>query len=236
MCANRLKICFSLIALLVVDSAHSRVAAESKTLQVKAPWWTTPPGQTAVPSGNAAWVQSPIDAFIASSHDAKGLHHAPPADKHVLLRRLTFDLIGLPPTLEEINAFLADDSPDALTKVVDRLLASPHYGERWARHWLDVARYADTGGFENDHFYPSAWRYRDYVIRSLAGNKPIDRFIQEQVAGDELWPDDADAVLATSLYCVGPALTEAAMISNQLEYEWQTDAADTTGAAFLGPS
>ncbi len=109
----------------------------------------------------------------------------------------------------------------------------PH-GERWGRHWLDVVRYADTGGFEANRLYPSAWRYRDYVIRSLNSDKPFDRFVQEQVAGDELRPDDPDTAAAASLYCVGPALEESAMMGGQLEYEWLTDDADTTGAAFLG--
>jgi hypothetical protein len=147
---------------------------------------------------------------------------------------VTFDLVGLPPTPEEMEAFLDDCSPEAWSRVVDRLLASPQYGEHWARHWLDVVRYADTGGFENDPFYPSAYRYRDYVIRSLNADKPFDRFIQEQVAGDELWPQDREAVLGTGLYCIGPALEESAMVTNQLEHEWLTDAVDTTGAAFLG--
>jgi hypothetical protein len=133
-----------------------------------------------------------------------------------------------------VEAFVADRSPEAWARVVDGLLASPQYGERWGRHWLDVVRYADTGGFEADFLYPNAWHYRDYVIRSLNTDKPFDRFLQEQIAGDELWPEDTSAIAATMLYCVGPVLSESAMISNQLEYEWLTDAADTTGAAFLG--
>jgi hypothetical protein len=133
-----------------------------------------------------------------------------------------------------VAAFLADGGPSAFARVVERLLASPQYGERWGRHWLDVARYSDTGGFEADLLYQGAWRYRDYVIRSLNADKPFDRFLQEQVAGDELWPEDGDAVLDTGLYGVGPALAESAMVSDQLEYEWLTDATDTTGAGFLG--
>jgi hypothetical protein len=140
----------------------------------------------------------------------------------------------VPPTFEEVEAFRKDDQPDAYERLIDRLLASPRYGERWGRHWLDVARYADTGGFEADLLYPSAWRFRDYVIRALNADKPLDRFLQEQVAGDEIWPDDRDAVTASTLYCIGPALAESAMVENQLENEWLTDAADTTGAAFLG--
>jgi hypothetical protein len=197
-------------------------------------WSFQPVRNVSPPQDARGWASHPIDCFVGAKLHENGLQPAGPAEPRTLIRRVTFDLIGLPPTPEEISAFLADHSPDAFAKVVDRLLASPQYGERWGRHWLDVVRYADTGGFENDHFYPNAWRYRDYVIRSLNSNKAFDRFIQEQVAGDELWPQDRDAVVATGLYCVGPALTEAAMMGNQLEYEWLTDAADTTGAAFLG--
>ena len=159
---------------------------------------------------------------------------APPAGRLALLRRVHFDLLGLPPAPEEVERFAQDDRPDAYERLVDRLLASPHHGERWGRHWLDVVRYADTGGFESDYTYPNAWRYRDYVIRSFNADKPFDRFVREQVAGDEIWPDDPEAVAATALYCIGPVLPESAMIGGQLEYEWLTDAADTTGSAFLG--
>jgi hypothetical protein len=151
-----------------------------------------------------------------------------------LLRRASFDLIGLPPSPEEIQSFLNDKRPEAYAELVDRLLASSHYGERWGRHWLDLTRYADTGGFEKDLVYPHAWQFRDYVIRSLNSNKPMDRFIEEQVAGDELWPEDPEAIVATGLYAIGPASQDSALMSTQLEYEWLTDAADTTGAAFLG--
>jgi hypothetical protein len=197
-------------------------------------WAFQPLAKVNAPADADGWSANPIDRFVRAKLRDHGVEPAGPAGKRALIRRVTFDLIGLPPTPEEVDAFLADCSPDAFAKVVDRLLASPHYGERWGRHWLDVARYADTGGFEADHRYPNAWRYRDYVIRSLNDDKPFDRFIQEQVAGDELWPDDRDAVLGTGLYCVGPTLEESAMVSGQLEYEWLTDAADTTGAAFLG--
>ena len=163
-----------------------------------------------------------------------GLKPAPAAGRLTLLRRLSFDLLGLPPTPDEVARFLGDQEPDAYERLVDRLLASPRYGERWGRHWLDVVRYADTGGFETDLLYPRAWRFRDYVIRSLNADKPFDRFAREQVAGDELWPDEPDAVLGSTLYSVGPALVDSAMVTGQLEYEWLTDAADTTGEVFLG--
>ena len=199
------------------------------------PRWAFAPVKRVKPPADASgWSANPIDRFIHARLRRQGLEPAGPADKRALIRRATFDLIGLPPTPAEVADFLADDSPDAFARVVDRLLASPQYGERWGRHWLDVVRYADTGGFEADYLYPSAWRYRDYVIRSLNADKPFDRFIQEQVAGDELWPGDEEAVLATALYGVGPVLGESAMMGDQLEYEWLTDAADTTGAAFLG--
>jgi hypothetical protein len=197
-------------------------------------WAFEPVRKSLPPPDPDGWAANPVDRFIRARLRQQGFQPAGPADRRTLIRRATFDLTGLPPTPAEVDAFLADRSPDAWARVVDRLLASPHYGERWGRHWLDVVRYADTGGFEGDYFYPSAYRYRDYVIRSFNSDKPFDRFLQEQVAGDELWPGDPEAVRATALYCVGPAMSESAMIANQLEYEWLTDAADTTGAAFLG--
>jgi hypothetical protein len=198
-------------------------------------WAFRPPAAIDPPrSRGKAWVRNPIDAFVLRRLEEKGLAPAPEASRLTLLRRVYFDLVGLPPPPEEVDRFAADDRPGAYERLVDRLLASPQYGERWGRHWLDVVRYADSGGFEADHLYPSAWRYRDYVIQSLNADKPFDRFTREQVAGDELWPDDPEAVLAGALYCTGPALSESAMVSSQLESEWLTDAADTTGAAFLG--
>ena len=180
------------------------------------------------------WSTIPIDAYILAGLETRKLQPAPPADKLTLLRRATFDLTGLPPTPEQISDFQNDKRPQAYADLIERLLASPQYGERWARHWLDLARYADTGGFEKDLPYPNAWQFRDYVIRSFHTNKPFDRFIQEQIAGDELWPDDPDAAVATSLFAVGPVSQDSALNSTQLEYEWLTDSADTTGAAFLG--
>jgi hypothetical protein len=180
------------------------------------------------------WIKNPIDAFVWAKLDQSHLRSAPAASRLTLLRRASFDLIGLPPTPQEIEAFIKDNRSDAYQQLLERLLASPHYGERWGRHWLDLARYADTGGFEKDLSYPNAWKFRDYVIRSFNANKPMDRFVQEQVAGDELWPDDSEARVATSFYTIGPASLDSALMSTQLEYEWLTDSADTTGAAFLG--
>lgn len=137
-------------------------------------------------SKNAAWARTEIDKFVAAGHDAKGLTPAGDADKQTLLRRAYFDLVGLPPKPEEVKTFLVDNSPKAFEKVVDRLLASEQYGERWGRHWLDVARYAESSGKEANFTFPHAWRYRDYVIDAFNADKPYDRFIQEQIAGDLL--------------------------------------------------
>ena len=152
-------------------------------------FWAFQPIHRRDPPANdhRGWVRTPVDAFILAQLNAQKIEPAPEADKQTLLRRVTLDLTGLPPSPEEIDAFLADPAPDAYEKVVARLLASPAYGERWARHWLDIAGYADSNGFtEVDSPRPHAWRYRDYVIRSLNADKPWDRFIQEQLAGDEL--------------------------------------------------
>jgi hypothetical protein len=148
--------------------------------------------------------QLSIDAFINASLSAKGLAMSPEADRRTLIRRLSFDLIGLPPAPERVEQFVRDDDPQAYGKLVDELLASPHYGERWARHWLDIAHYADTHGFERDQLRPNAWRYRDYVIDSLNADKPYDRFIREQIAGDVFAPDDAQSVIATGFLAAGP--------------------------------
>ena len=198
-------------------------------------WSFAPIGDPVPPTPKqGSWISDPIDSFMLATLEKHGLSPAPQASRLTLLRRAYFDLIGLPPPPEEIQPFTKDDGADAYERLIDRLLDSPQYGERWAKHWLDAVRYADTSGFEKDHLYPNAWKYRDYVIRSLNADKPYDRFVQEQIAGDELWPDDKDAVTATALYCVGPAVDEAAMKSTELEHEWRVDCVDTTGAALLG--
>jgi hypothetical protein len=176
---------------------------------------------------------NPIDAFVRDRLEAEGLTPAPPAPREQLLRRVTFDLIGLPPTPEEIDAFLADHSSDAWEKVIDRLLASLAYGERWGRHWLDLARYADSNGYEHDEVRPDAWRYRDYVIRSFNDDKPYDRFVTEQLAGDELAPGDRDALVATGFSLLGPDMTDASDMG-QRRLNTLTDMTDTAGLAFLG--
>ncbi len=145
-----------------------------------------------------------IDAFIDQKLVEYQLKAAKKADERTLIRRATFDLIGLPPTNQEIDSFLADESEDAFEKVIDRLLSSPHYGEQWGRHWLDVVRYADSDGFSNDYLRPNAWRYRDYVIRSFNEDKPYNQFVEEQLAGDEIDPEDSEKLIATGFLRMGP--------------------------------
>src|SRR5262249_29179953 len=198
-------------------------------------WAFVPPQTPPLPTvANANWAKSPIDRFVLAKLEEQKLQPAVPASREVLIRRAALDLTGLPPTPEEVANCLADKSPQAYEQLIDRLLDSPHYGERWGRHWLDVARYADSGGFETDIFNGHAWRFRDYVIRSFNADKPFDRFVKEQIAGDELFSKDRDALVATALYTIGPVLQEADMVKGKLDYDWLTDAADTTGSAFLG--
>jgi hypothetical protein len=169
-------------------------------------WWSLQPlSRPAVPEvRHQAWLKNPIDAFVLRRLEERGVTPAPEADRLTYLRRAKFDLLGLPPTPEEIDAFLADSSPDAYEKLIDRLLASPHYGERWGRHWLDVARFGESDGFENDKLREHAWRYRDYVIRSFNDDKPYPQFIKEQLAGDVLQPFSRDGVIATGFLVAGP--------------------------------
>ncbi len=193
--------------------------------------WAFQPIQRPAPPEPGA--ENPIDRFILAKLKARGLQFAPPASKGVLIRRVTLDLIGLPPTPQEVDAFIADQSPDAYQKLIDRLLASPHYGERWGRHWLDLARYAETDGFEHDAVRPHSWRYRDYVIRAFNEDRPYDQFIREQLAGDELWPENPDARIATGFNLLGPDMVDS---SDQIQRRHNTlnDMTDTTALVFLG--
>ena len=178
-------------------------------------------------------IRSPIDAFIAARLQADGMTPAPEADKRTLIRRLAFDLTGLPPTPQEIDEFEKDSRDDAYERLVDRLLESPAYGERWARHWLDLVRYAESDGYRKDDYRPQAWRYRDYVVRSFQNDKPFDRFVHEQLAGDELDPDNPDAIAATGylrLYLYEYNQRDARSQWNEI----LTDVTDVTGDVFLG--
>jgi hypothetical protein len=185
-----------------------------------------------------AWVQSPIDAFILAKLEERGLRPAAAAERQALIRRATFDLLGLPPTPEEVSAFLADDQPDAFARVVDRLLASPHYGERWGRHWLDVARYSDSNGMDENLAQTNAWRYRDYVISSFNHDLPYDRFVREQIAGD-LLPAEADEGrnrqrwIATGFLALGPKML-AEDDPVKMEMDIIDEQVDTIGRAFMG--
>ncbi|MBM3946959.1 MAG: DUF1549 domain-containing protein, partial [SAR202 cluster bacterium] len=151
----------------------------------------------------SGWARNPVDQFILSRLEREKWEPAPAAGRRELLRRVTFDLTGLPPTPEEVQVFLTDGRPDAYERVVDRLLTSPRYGERWARYWLDLVRYADTNGYERDGEKPHSWKYRDYVIRSLNEDKRYDRFILEQLAGDELPDRSEETVTGTGFLRLG---------------------------------
>lgn len=182
---------------------------------------------------NPDWSRNEIDRFIGERHAKEGLESSPTADRRTLIRRVYFDLLGVPPLPEEVQTFLADDAVDAYDRLVDRLLADPRYGERWARHWLDLVRYAESDGFKQDEFRPHAWRYRDYVIRALNSEKPYDRFVQEQLAGDEIAPGDNEALIATGYlrhwiyeYNQRDVRTQWANILN--------DVTDVTADVFLG--
>ncbi len=225
-------------------AAASNAAAPKTTVRPfteseKQFWAFQPVTDPALPEvKNASWVRTPIDRFVLQKLEEKNLPTAPAADKLTLLRRATFDLTGLPPTVAEMREFLADNSPDAYPKVIERLLASPRYGETWGRHWLDVARYADSTGNDEDHRYPYAWKYRDYVIESFNHDLPYNQFIREQVAGDLLPCDDPGGVnrrgiVATGFLALGPKAVaqqdKAKMLSDV--YDEQVD---VTSKAFMG--
>ena len=200
-------------------------------------WEFQPLKSPAVPTiSGAAAIQTPVDAFILQKLAEKSLPPAPPADRVTLIRRATFDLTGLPPAPAEVAAFVHDPAPgpEAFARVVDRLLASPHYGERWGRHWLDVVRYADTGGYSNDFERPNAWRYRDYVIRSFNRDKPYDRFMREQIAGDELDASDPENLIATGFLRMGPWEHTGMSVAAETRQAWLDDVTHSTATTFLG--
>jgi hypothetical protein len=201
-------------------------------------WSFRPVKDLALPEvQNQKWVKSPIDRFILAKLEEKGIAPASPASKLTLLRRATFDLTGLPPTTSDIERFLLDQSPAAFAKVIDRLMASPQYGERWGRHWLDVARFADSTGMDEDHLYPNSWRYRDYVVKAFNDDMHYDRFIMEQIAGD-LLPAATSAekrrgIIATGFLALGPKpLAQQDRV--QMIYDVVDEQIDTTSKAFMG--
>ena len=197
-------------------------------------WSFRPISKPAVPEVQSRhWVENPIDAFVLSALEAGGLSPAPPADRRTLIRRLTYDLTGLPPTLDEIEAFVRDESPTAYARLVERLLASEQYGVRWGRHWLDVARYADSNGLDENLAFGNAWRYRDYVVEAFNQDKPLDRFIIEQLAGD-LLPDANEATKTATGFLVLGAKVLAEPDREKLEMDTIDEQLDTMGKAFLG--
>ena len=203
-------------------------------------FWSFKPISHAAPPAvkQQDWAASPLDRFVLANLEKNGLKPAPPADKTTLLRRATFDLTGLPPTEKEIQDFLADKSPNAYEKVVDRLLASPRYGERWGRHWLDAMRYADSTGSDEDHRYPHAWRYRDYVIQAFNDDMPYNQFVREQLAGDVLAEGPKSGVGYRGIVATGfLALGKKALAQKDLplkRYDVVDDQIDVTAKAFLG--
>jgi hypothetical protein len=200
-------------------------------------WSYQKPVRHPVPAvAGARWSANPIDAFIKQTLDEKGLTPAPQADRNTLIRRLYLDLTGLLPAPEEVDAFVNDSSPKAYEKLVDRLLSSRHYGERWGRHWLDVVRYADSSGFEHDRDNAEAWRYRDYVIKAFNEDKPYDQFIVEQLAGDELDNPTYDSLIATTFYRVGPRVRFREKDNPQYRYDYLDDMIATTFRGFMGMS
>ena len=217
-------------------------------------WWAFKrPRRPAVPAvTDKKRGRNPIDRYVLARLEEHGLDFSPLASRVSLARRAYFDLHGLPPSPDEIQRFVQDDSEDAFERLIDRLLESDRYGERWGRYWLDLVRYADTSGFETDHYYTTAWRYRDYVIESFNRDKPFTEFVREQIAADELWPVNTDLEgtlnlpeekrrnmnrrIGTSLFTLGAFPIEYTYYGDLYRAEWAAEAVDLIGAAVLGLS
>ncbi|HEY3840292.1 MAG TPA: DUF1549 domain-containing protein, partial [Bryobacteraceae bacterium] len=235
---TRLLCCLATFAILA--SAGDNVAPPGKYTETERKHWAFKPrSHPDIPKFDAGedrkWVANPVDAFILARLKKEGLAPSPAADRRTLIRRAYFDLTGLPPTPAEIAAFVNDRSRDAYPKLVERLLASPHYGERWGQHWLDVVRFAESDGFEYDTHRPDAWRYRDYVIRAFNNDKPYDRFLTEQLAGDEIAPKEDETLIAAGFNRLGPLRKNAG--NQDVAYnrnEVLTEMTNITGAALLG--
>ncbi|WKJ91927.1 DUF1549 and DUF1553 domain-containing protein [Methylomonas montana] len=216
-------------------AADEKPAVAEEAPQSKSKLWSYQPVKTpAVPAVKQQdWVRTPIDAFILAKQEEKGLAPSADADRAAFIRRATLDVWGVIPTPQEVEAFVNDDSDKAYEKLVERLLASPKYGERQGRKWLDLARYADSTGFQNDNDRLNMWRYRDYVINSFNQDKPYSRFLQEQLAGDELWPDREEALIATGFMAQFPDNANSRDLV-QRKYQITTDITDTVGKVVLG--
>lgn len=218
--------------------ASAAVAKEGKggliTPEARKYWAYQPVKRPPIPETKSPqWIANPIDAFVLAKLEARGLLPAPPAERIALVRRVYYDLIGLPPTPAEVDAFVNDRSIDAYEQLIDRLLSSPQYGEKWGRHWLDVVRYAESNGYERDGSKPFVWRYRDYVIRSFNADKPYDQFVREQIAGDEIPGYHPDAVIATGYYRLG-LWDDEPVDPLQSMYDEFDDIVATTAQTFLG--
>jgi hypothetical protein len=216
------------------DAADAKATPATSASRSTRLWSWQPVAPQPVPKvKQAAWVRTPIDAFVLARLEQNGLQPSPEADRAAFIRRATLDAWGMIPTPDQVSAFVNDKAPDAYEKLVNRLLASHHYGERQARRWLDLARYADSTGFQGDQTRPAIWRYRDYVINAFNQNKPYDRFIQEQLAGDELFPGQQEAQVATGFLAAYPDNYNSRDLV-QRKYQIATDMTDTVGLALLG--
>ncbi len=205
----------------------------------KSHWAFQPIREPVIPTVvKESWVKNPIDRFVLARLEAAGMAPRPKAEKEALIRRASFDLVGLPPTMEQIDAFLADDSPEAFERVIESLLQSPHYGERWGRHWLDLVRYADSNGADENHDLPNAWQYRDWVIRMINRDQPLDQFMVEQIAGDLLpktgdEQTDGDRLTATGMLIIGPKML-AEQDKDKMVIDIVDEQIDTVSRTMLG--
>src|SRR5437879_3864073 len=212
------------------DSAEPIVAAKP----VKH-WAFMKPVRPPVPAvKNVAWSRNPVDDFVLARLEKEGIQPSPEADKRTLIRRVSLDLVGLPPTPEEVAKFVADERPDAYERLVDRLLASPHYGERWAREWLDLAHYADSNGYWDDEPRPYAWVWRQWVIDALNRNMPFNQFTIEQIAGDQLPNATLEQKIATGFLRNTLTNTEGGVDKEEFRVEQVIDRASTVGTVWLG--
>jgi hypothetical protein len=232
-------ICSAIAAAFILLASESIAPLGKYTATERRHWAFQKRKQPEIPKFSAAadraWAKTPLDAFILARLKKESLQPSARADRLTLIRRLYFDLTGLPPTTAEVTAFAADRSPDAYSKLMEMLLASPHYGERWGQHWLDVVRFAETDGFEYDTHRQDAWRYRDYVVRAFNNDKPYDRFLSEQLAGDEIAPQEDETLIAAGFNRLGPLRKNA---GNQevasSRNEVLTEMANIVGSALLG--
>ncbi|HMO14209.1 MAG TPA: DUF1553 domain-containing protein [Pirellulaceae bacterium] len=217
----------------IPEAEHAHHGPPQVTEETKKFWSFQPVARSAVPQVESEWPANEIDAFIWDKLQEQGMVPNPPASKHQLIRRLYYDLTGLPPTIEEVDAFFNDESPDAYEELVDRLLASKHYGEKWGRHWLDLVRYAESNSYERDDTKPFVWRYRDYVIQSLNDDKPYDEFVREQLAGDEYEDVTPERIIATGYYRLG-IWDDEPVDHEQAWYDDMDDVLATTAQTMLG--